>query len=82
MPGWYTGSAMTPQVGGGLDFPILLALMLVALLLRSALGTPLVRFDASCRGLGTWWGRPGIVLGLILGVGAGLLLVLTVLSLR
>lgn len=29
---------MTPQLDGGLGFPILLAIMVVALLLRSALG--------------------------------------------
>ena len=71
---------MTPQLDGGLGFPVLLALMLAALLLRSAL-VPRVPFSAFGRRPGTWWEQPGTVLGLVLGVG-GLLLMLTVLSLR
>lgn len=68
---------MTPQSGGGLDFPVLLAMMLVALLLRSALGPPRVEFGV-CRLPATRRTRPGIVLGLVLGLG-GLLLLLTAL---
>ena len=69
---------MTPQLGGGLDFPVLLAMMLVALLLRSALGPPRVEFWVSGRPPGIRRTRPGIVLGLVLGLG-GLLLLLTAL---
>ena len=71
---------MTPQLDGGLGFPVLLALMLAALLLRSALA-PRVPLSAFGRRPGTRWEQPGIVLGLVLSVG-GLLLMLTVLSLR
>ena len=81
MDGWYTGVAMSPHLDGGLDLPILIAMMLVALLLRSTLGAPSVAFGVSCRPPGTRRTRPGTVLGLILGLG-GLLLLLTVLSLR
>ena len=81
MPGWYTGSAMSPHLDGGLDYPILLAMMLVALLLRTALGGPSVEFRASCVPPGLWRARPGMVLGLVLGFG-GLLLILSVLAQR
>lgn len=79
--GWYTGSAMVPHLDGGLDYPVLLAMMLVALLLRSALGGPSVEFRAFCFPSGIWRVRPGIVLGLVLGAG-GLLLILSVLAQR
>ncbi len=72
---------MSPHLDGGLDYPVLLAMMLVALLLRSALGVPSVEFRACCLPPGIWRARPGIVLGLILGLG-GLLLLLAVWSLR
>lgn len=75
------GFLMTPQLDGGLDFLVLFSIVLVALLLRRACRLPT---GGPARpvvaGLG---GTPsGIVLGLVLGVGGGLLLVLTVLSLR
>ena len=72
---------MTPQSGGALDLPVLIAMMLVVLLLRSSLGAPRMEFGMSCRPPGIWRTRPGIVLGLILGLG-GLLLLMTVWSLR
>ena len=71
---------MTPQLDDGLGFPVLLALMLAALLLRWGLA-PRVPFSAFGRRPGTSSEQPGIVLGLVLGVG-GLLLMLTVLSPR
>ena len=72
---------MSPHLDGGLDYPVLLAIMLVALLLRTALGGPSVEFRAFCFPPGVWRARPGIVLGLVLGV-VVLLLILSVLALR
>ena len=79
MPGWYTGSVTIPHLDGGLDYPVLLAMMLLALLMRSALGGSSVELRAFCFPPGIWRARPGIVLGLVLGAG-GLLLSLSVLS--
>jgi len=73
---------MTPQSGGALDLPVLIAMMLVALLLRSSLGAPRMAFGMfPVAPPETWRTRPGIVLGLILGLG-GLLLLMTVWSPR
>ncbi len=81
MPGWYTGSSMTPQLGGGLSLAVLFAIMLAGLLLRSALAAPPWSTGRPAFPPGIRRARPGIFLGLVLGLG-GLLLILTVLSLR
>lgn len=81
MPGWYTGSAMSPHLDGGLDLPILIAMMLAALLLRSALGAPRVGVRDVLPPPGDLADTARTVLGLVLGVG-GLLLILSVLAQR